>query len=539
MILPSELELLQAIGLGITTTRHVALVVLPLDTLQLSETFEHQVRSIDVFSICACGFVSMCRWLKSKACSRRFGVCLTVCVREMAKRFAGGDAPRRHEGRKQRMTRVMRDAREERAQSEEGDRVNLFDSKVAAMLAKKWAWGQISAINVQELAFANYEDMKGALAACGQSEGFIPKSITKFASLGNWGRTPGNISRDLTSALGEPCVPEVAHVEVKVKVPKPTGGHQSQHMIKMPMILPHEMFATLYDDIDKFKNVFVGDSTDMGDSIKSFWQTVASRKDPRLQHHPMCSRPSWEKRAVPLSFHGDALPCLKVGKADSKSFEAFSWQGTMSIGSSKTTKILSFGMFDDNIIKGEDGTNKDIWEMYTWSWRVLFEGQWPHKDHKGVPYPKGSAEWKRSGKPLAGGYFGVIWLLKGDLDFFTKTLGLRHYAAHHMCDLCEANREEGSPMRWNNFRMDAPWKAALLTKSQWKLMNPNCHWLFRAFDFLSNQNVEPDILHVMHLGTTQNLLGSAMWALCFFAHAQTSSRQHGRPLGPYLGVLQG
>jgi hypothetical protein len=39
------------------------------------------------------------------------------------------------------------------------------------------------------------------------------------------------------------------------------------------------------------------------------------------------------------------------------------------------------------------------------------------------------------------------------------------------------------------------------------------HFIFEAFPFLSNQNVEPDELHVVHLGTSQCLLGSVLWLL--------------------------
>ena len=44
---------------------------------------------------------------------------------------------------------------------------------------------------------------------------------------------------------------------------------------------------------------------------------------------------------------------------------------------------------------------------------VLSTGQWPHADAWGVPFRPGSAEGKRAGKDLAGGFKAVVWVLKG------------------------------------------------------------------------------------------------------------------------------
>ena len=48
------------------------------------------------------------------------------------------------------------------------------------------------------------------------------------------------------------------------------------------------------------------------------------------------------------------------------------------------------------------------------------------------------------GKPLADGYFLVLWSIKGDLDYFAKQLHLRHYSRNEFCELCPANAEEGN-----------------------------------------------------------------------------------------------
>eukprot|EP00969_Alexandrium_andersonii_P107784 4755550-Alexandrium_andersonii.AAC.1 len=60
-------------------------------------------------------------------------------------------------------------------------------------------------------------------------------------------------------------------------------------------------------------------------------------------------------------------------------------------------------------------------------------------------WPAGSVEAQLAGKPLADGHFCVLLSLKGDLDYFTQTLSLRHYNSNMLCDFCPALRttEEG------------------------------------------------------------------------------------------------
>ena len=86
----------------------------------------------------------------------------------------------------------------------------------------------------------------------------------------------------------------------------------------------------------------------------------------------------------------------------------------------------------------DGGTTKDtvreVWEVLARSFYHLWLGTWPDRDWRGAAWAPGSAEDILSGQPLADGHFGVIWLLKGDLDYFAKQLGLRHYGANAPCD---------------------------------------------------------------------------------------------------------
>jgi len=270
------------------------------------------------------------------------------------------------------------------------------------------------------------------------------------------------------------------------------------------------MFAHIYTYFpERFKNIFLGGSD--GASLENFWSEVCLRRDPRMRFHPMVNSPQWKKRAVPLSVHGDAVPCVAVGKAGTKSFDVCSFQGLLGHGTTKELKLLIFGIFEHT--KTADGMSA-IWKDVMWSFEHLNRGEWPAGDPKGRPWPPGSLDAIRAGQPLAGGHFGVVWGLKADLNHLSKAWGLKHYNSNTPCELCRCNRSEEVAYRFNNFRKDAAWKTSLVSAEDWKAENPTPHAIF-SFEYLSNQNIEVDELHVMHLGTSQYLFGSVRFVLCF------------------------
>eukprot|EP00959_Pyramimonas_sp_CCMP1952_P182770 3822151-Pyramimonas_sp.AAC.1 len=86
-----------------------------------------------------------------------------------------------------------------------------------------------------------------------------------------------------------------------------------------------------------------------------------------------------------------------------------------------------------------------------------------------MEYDAGSTDGRLAGERLAGGHFLVLLSLKGDLDYYAKTLRLRHYNANDLCDLCPARR--GSRLRaleFTNFGPDAAWKTTPYTRQEWR-----------------------------------------------------------------------
>ena len=153
---------------------------------------------------------------------------------------------------------------------------------------------------------------------------------------------------------------------------------------------------------------------------------------------------------MPLSFHGDGVPVLKVGKSGSQSADVYSHQGILcKCSSSELSKILITILFTAN---RSDDTETEIWRILLWSLHFLYLGKWPTVNWNQQKWPEGSPEEALAGKDLAGGLCGILYTIKGDLDFYAKVLGLRHYNANEPCELCPAHRHPRDRSRlYNNF----------------------------------------------------------------------------------------
>ena len=155
-----------------------------------------------------------------------------------------------------------------------------------------------------------------------------------------------------------------------------------------------------------------------------------------------------------------------------------------------------------------------IWSVVLWSFHWAFQGGWPTHDHEGVPYPNGSTASQKAGTPLAGGFKLVIWSLKGDLDHFLKAYGLKSYNSNTPGEFCEASRGATVNMIFKYFGTDAVWKFRAFSSTSWKMQCPTLHYIF-GLTYLSVLNIEPDELHIIHLGTSQYMYGSVLTELIY------------------------
>ena len=69
-------------------------------------------------------------------------------------------------------------------------------------------------------------------------------------------------------------------------------------------------------------------------------------------------------------------------------------------------------------------------------------------------------------------------------------------------------------MKYNYVGPDAAWKAKFLTILEWRASYRSLLYIFEL-EYITHLNIEPDELHIMHLGTSMYTLGSILSMLVF------------------------
>ena len=147
-----------------------------------------------------------------------------------------------------------------------------------------------------------------------------------------------------------------------------------------------------------------------------------------------------------------------------------------------------------------------FWRHLCWSLHWLMQGLWPDVDPDGAAFPIGSDNWQKQRTPLADGWYAVLWLLKGDLEYFALTLGLEHYGASSPCFLCSANSSDAP---WTECKPTAKWMSRMWGRHNWRLDVTTRNPIFHV-EGISITSVAPDVMHSKHLGTDAWFYGSVL-----------------------------
>jgi hypothetical protein len=380
----------------------------------------------------------------------------------------------------------------------------VFMSSLAAWLLVMFASGSFSPQRVQHiaaLALGDVAQLSSALMGCGDKEVSFPQ-LAAFAKLGSSGRWPNHMSRDLFNIIDFGGMPPT----FKTIIPfiEPFGSQRQE------MMLPHVIFAALYDS---YPGAFKRSIASSGERLAMFWHSQAN--NPQLLEHPLKHRRGFEQLAVPLGFHGDGVPATGRGKAWVKLMDNWSWTSLVGTGKTNTKLFFVWGVMQKICIPSV--TLDAFFKVMKWSFTSLWTGKWPDRDWTGEYYSPESVEGQRANKELAGGYYGVLWGIMGDLDYFAKDLGLPHYDHLFPCALCPGGAH--GPIRWNDFRANAAWIARTWSGPSWR------DWVGRSkcplFDIpgVTCRTVALDYMHCKYLGSDQYLFGSVLYVLCFFVMA--------------------
>ena len=152
----------------------------------------------------------------------------------------------------------------------------------------------------------------------------------------------------------------------------------------------------------------------------------------------------------------------------------------------------------------------EIWLWITWSLFWMYEGVHPTHSPEGVRYTSGK-EFVLAGTPLAGGYYCVLWQIRGDLEYMLLTLKLRNYNSNSPCSCCDANSDTHP---WTDARRGvADWLKHVWTNTSFAEQFPDRHMLFKL-PGVGICNWCPDWLHTKALGTDAWLFGSVLEMMC-------------------------
>ena len=178
------------------------------------------------------------------------------------------------------------------------------ESTLAKHLLNLWAWGEMSAPKVQQI------------AAAAKADGLSHPQVDMLASLGTGGKHARNCHPELLRKLqASPLPPTSTHFRLPMFLP-PTG----HRFVDQAILLPHEMFALLYS---KYPQAFQDRVLGADGAVEAFWSSAAGL--PMFQGHSVLSRPNYQRLACPLSLHGDGVPVAGVGKVHSKAASSVLW----------------------------------------------------------------------------------------------------------------------------------------------------------------------------------------------------------------------
>ena len=306
-------------------------------------------------------------------------------------------------------------------------------------------WGHISPQLLQKVMLLMQHDMKllqeGKLDVTG---------IENLADMGSKGLHPNNVWRDLKKLLPKP--------KLKLQMIKLPMKHTSlgKFVNSVPMLLPHTLFATIYEHYPQMFTKMVYGSAQ---TCRNFWAAV--QDSPQFQSHKVKQRLGYREKCIPLKIHGDGTPVTGLGKGWGKLVDIFSVSSLLISGPSILRNLMMFLIFQHLICRDEDHCTLDeCYKMLIWSFKACWEGKKPVKDWHGK-----DMEYPGAGEPLCGGYFFCVWALICDLEHGYKAYNLPNPTANACCPLCPVGLDAG--VFWYDFRPQAKWLDLVYDTQAW------------------------------------------------------------------------
>ena len=215
------------------------------------------------------------------------------------------------------------------------------------------------------------------------------------------------------------------------------------------VLWPHEFWAGLWNFHPGafVKFILGGDPA----NVRRFWERMPSKPG-------MEERERWQDQAVPLALHGDGVAVSNIRGVASKTADTLSWSSLLTTGLTRMTHYFIWFTFG-HLVKdsGLGQTWRTFWRKLTESFRALASGRWPEHSMDGTPN-------ERAGEYLAGGFWGLIYVNRGDLDWMHKHFGLASVAAIRPCALCRCTNTGDDHIPWTDVNNPPGVGGALLVR---------------------------------------------------------------------------
>ncbi len=120
-------------------------------------------------------------------------------------------------------------------------------------------------------------------------------------------------------------------------------------------------------------------------------------------------------------------------------------------------------------------------------------------------YAPGTQEAALGGEFLADGFFAVLWVIAGDLDYLAKTLSMPRWSlAVGCCILCKC--QKNGPDSWQDCRLDAPWTERLWTAQAWRNYADRSRNRLFTLPGVTGLTIALDYMHCKYLGSDQYMI---------------------------------
>ena len=134
-----------------------------------------------------------------------------------------------------------------------------------------------------------------------------------------------------------------------------------------------------------------------------------------------------------ICLHGDGVAVSNVRGKATKQADCISWSSILSRGQTRLTTFLVWFCFAHLAKKsGPLSTWPRFWSKLCQSLQILWSGIWPPQTMNGHKEP-------RVGQPLVGGFFGLVYVNKGDLEWVSGHFNLNHPSSRFPCCLCKCS----------------------------------------------------------------------------------------------------